>query len=91
LHPKSFRGLLGRALPRQSSVDLHQKISAQELAQADLQQENLFRQVAKPSWLLRRSVLQQNKPAGSPGRAVLMRMNDVLHQKDSSGLQEGLF
>jgi hypothetical protein len=30
--------------------------------------------------------LQQNKPAGPPGRVGLTQMNDVLHQKSSSGL-----
>jgi hypothetical protein len=70
---------------------LHQKSSAQDLAQVDLRQKNLFRQLAKPSRLLRKDVLQQNKPAGSPGRVALMRMNDVLHQKNSPGLREELF
>jgi hypothetical protein len=69
---------------------LHQGSSARELAQGDLQQKNLFRQPAKPFRSLRKDVLQQNKPAGSPGRAPLMRMNDVMHQKNSSGLQEGV-
>jgi hypothetical protein len=43
---------------------LHQKSAAPELAKVDLQQENLFRQPAKPSRLRRKDVLQQNKPAG---------------------------
>jgi hypothetical protein len=90
LHQKSFRWLLGRALPQQGSVGLHQKCSAQELAQVDLQQKKLFRQLAKPSRSLRKGVLQQNKPADLPGRVALMRMNDVLRQKNSHGLQEGL-
>jgi hypothetical protein len=91
LQQKSFRGLLGKGLPRQGSVDLHQKSSAQELAQVDRQQKNLFRQPAESFRLLRKSVLQQNKSAGYPGRVALMRMNGVLHQKNSSGLQDGLF
>jgi hypothetical protein len=70
---------------------LHQKSSVQELAQVDLQQKNLFRHPAKPSQWLREAVLQQNKPAGPLGRVALMRMNDLLRQKNSSGLQEGLF
>jgi arylsulfatase A-like enzyme len=59
------------------------------MAQVDLQQKKLFRRSAKPSRLLRKAVLQQNKPAGPPGRVALMQMNDVLHQKNSSGLREG--
>jgi hypothetical protein len=43
---------------------LQQKSSARELAQADLQQEVLVQQPAKPSRLLSKGVLQQNKPAG---------------------------
>jgi hypothetical protein len=35
-------------------------------------------------------VLQQNKPAGPSGRVALMRMNDVLHQKNSSGVPGGI-
>jgi hypothetical protein len=91
LHQKSSRGLRGRVLPQQSSVDLHQKNPAQEPAQVDLQQKNLCRQPAKPSRLLRKDVLQQNKLAGSSGSVALMRVNDVLRQKNSSGFQEGLF
>jgi hypothetical protein len=34
--------------------------------------------------------LQQNKPVGLPGRVALMRMNDVLHQKNSSGVPGGI-
>jgi hypothetical protein len=91
LHQKFYRGLLGRVLPQQSAVGLHQKSSAQGLAQVDLQQKNLFRRPAKPSRWLRKAVLQQNKPAGPPGRVGLTQMNDVLHQKSSSGLPGGGF
>jgi hypothetical protein len=67
---------------------LHQKSSTQELAQVNLQQKNLVRQPVKLYRLLRKAVLQPNKPAGFPARVALMRMNDVLHQKNSAGLQE---
>jgi hypothetical protein len=41
--------------------------------------------------LLKEGVLQQNKPAEYPGKAAVMRVNDILHQKNSAGLQDGLF
>jgi hypothetical protein len=40
LHHNSFRGSLVNVVTEQSSVDLQQKISSQELAKVDLQQEN---------------------------------------------------
>jgi hypothetical protein len=65
-----FAGDSAGAFLQQRSAALHQKSSAQELAQVNLQQENLARQPGKPSRLLRKGALQQNKPAGYPGRVV---------------------
>jgi hypothetical protein len=70
---------------------LHQKSSAQELEKVALRQDTLARQPAKPSRLLRKGVLQQNKPAGYLGRSSPLQENDVLHQKNSAELQDGLF
>jgi hypothetical protein len=61
------------------------------MAQVDFQQEDLFRQPSKPSRLLKKGVLQHNKLPGYPSGVVLMQMNDVLHQKNSAGLQDRLF
>jgi hypothetical protein len=87
---KPFAGDPAESLLQQNTGVLHQKGSAQELAKAALQQENLARQPAKPSRLPRKGVLQQNKPVGYPDRGSLLQDKGVLQQNNSAGLQDGV-
>jgi hypothetical protein len=40
--------------------------------------------------LLKKGVLQQNKPAGYPGKRFLMQMSDVLQQDNAAELLGGI-